>query len=360
MPSVRKLAVALVCLACACEPGGTATVPDGSGTSSGGTSSGATSSGGTSSGGTSSGATSSGGASSGGTSSGGTSSGGSSGGTSSGGTSSGGASSGGASSGGASSGGASSGGTSSGGGSSGGTSSGGTVPSCSGLALCDDFEGVDAGGVPSSSRWSIVTPNCSGTGRISIDGAQAHSGSRSVRVDGGGGYCNHVFMSSSAISGLGTTVYGRFFVRLENLLDSSHVTFLAMRDAGDGGKDVRMGGQSGILMWNRESDDATLPALSPTGIGLSKPFETRRWTCIEFHVDQAANTWETWMDGVAVQGLTVDGTPTPDVDEQWLRKTGWRPSLSDFRIGWESYGGTTQTLWFDDVALSATRIGCGP
>jgi hypothetical protein len=205
----------------------------------------------------------------------------------------------------------------------------------------------------------VVHPNCSGTGTLSIDGAQAHSGSRSLRVDGGGGYCDHVWMSNNAIAGLGSVVYVRFFVRVQAALGSSHVSFLAMRDANDGGKDLRMGGQMAILMYNRESDDATLPELSPTGVGLSKALEPLRWTCLELRIDQAANTIDTWLDGAAVTGLTVDASSTPDVDAQWHRKTDWHPSLQDFRLGWESYGGTTQTLWFDDVALSTQRIGCG-
>jgi hypothetical protein len=67
----------------------------------------------------------------------------------------------------------------------------------------------------------------------------------------------------------------------------------------------------------------------------------------------------TWVDGVAVPGLAVDAEPTPDVDQQWLNKPMWRPSLTDFKLGWESYAGQTMTLHIDDVALAAERIGCG-
>ena len=50
----------------------------------------------------------------------------------------------------------------------------------------------------------------------------------------------------------------------------------------------------------------------------------------------------------------------PDVSTQWLsRAGGWKPQLADLRLGWESYSGQTMTLWFDDVALAAQRIGCG-
>jgi hypothetical protein len=194
---------------------------------------------------------------------------------------------------------------------------------------------------------------------VTVDGAQSHSGGQSVRVDGGGGYCNHVFIASPAAAAIGPSLYARFFVRVADALGDGHVTFLAMRDAADSGRDLRMGGQSQILMWNRESDDATLPALSPAGIALSTRLVPGRWTCVELHVDAAAGALQTWVDGVAVPGLAIDTTPTPEVDEPWDRRAGWHPQLTDFRLGWESYAGQSETLWFDDVALAGQRIGCG-
>ena len=59
-----------------------------------------------------------------------------------------------------------------------------------------------------------------------------------------------------------------------------------------------------------------------------------------------------------LHGLREDGVPTQDIDAQWLGRAGWRPSLNDFKLGWESYGEGADTLWYDDVALGSTRIGC--
>jgi hypothetical protein len=195
---------------------------------------------------------------------------------------------------------------------------------------------------------------------LTIDGAVAHSGKNSVRVDGKGGYCNHVFFGNgAAIGAIGKVVYGRFFVRLSDALGQGHTTFLAMKDAADGGKDLRMGGQNGILMYNRESDDATLPALSPAGVAQSKPLPTAAWSCVEFRIDGDKGTIDTWVDGAEVPGLVEDAAPTPDVDQPWInQKPGWKPDLKDFRLGWESYAGQDMTLWFDDVALGKDRIGC--
>ncbi len=239
-------------------------------------------------------------------------------------------------------------------------SSAGPLP-CSSLPLCDGFESAAAGGMPDPQIWTIAQPDCTGTGTLTVDAMQAHSGTHSLRVDGGGGYCDHVFIANAnAIASLGPQVYTRVFVRLASPLGAGHVTFLAMKDSADRGGDVRLGGQDMILMYNRQSDDATLPVLSPTGTGESVALAANAWTCIESHFDETAGTIDTWVDGHEVAGLVENGTPVADVSTQWLSQSGWAPALSDFRLGWESYSGQTMTLWFDDVALARERIGCGP
>jgi hypothetical protein len=223
--------------------------------------------------------------------------------------------------------------------------------------FCDGFEN-QPGPVPSG-RWSVSTPDCSGTGTVSIDSAVAHTGSKSVRVSGGGGYCNHVFVADTAdMPAAGPEVFVRFWVMHKTPLPAGHVTFLAMTDAANGGTSLRLGGQNGAMMWNRQSDDATLPDQSPAGVAQSVPLPVNTWECVEFEIDSAAGHISTWVNGTSVPGLAEDGVPTPDIDDQWLAKPSWRPRLTDLRLGWESYASDTDTLWFDDVALSSARIGC--
>lgn len=203
----------------------------------------------------------------------------------------------------------------------------------------------------------VVSPNCSGAGSLAVDSSEAHSGTKSLKVTGGGGYCDHVFIANTAaVPSIGGAVYGRFFVRFEAALGAGHTTFMTMKDSADSNKDLRMGGQSNILMWNRESDDATLPVLSPAGIAKSLAPAPQAWVCVEFMVDPAG-LLTTWVDGASVDGLVVDASSTPDVDQQWLTKA-WKPALTDFKLGWESYAGQALTLWFDDVALGSARVGC--
>jgi hypothetical protein len=111
-------------------------------------------------------------------------------------------------------------------------------------------------------------------------------------------------------------------------------------------------------MWNRESDDATLPAMSPAGTAQSVAPAAETWTCIELRIDGATGEIETWVDSKSVAGLRQDNQPTPDIDQQWLQKPGYKPMLSAAKLGWESYAGQPNTVHYDDVAFAHERIGC--
>ncbi|MEU7588816.1 cellulose-binding domain-containing protein [Micromonospora sp. NPDC049230] len=227
---------------------------------------------------------------------------------------------------------------------------------CAGAVLCDGFEN-QTGSTPSGD-WTVVSPDCSGAGTATIDTSTTHSGSRAVRINGAAGYCNHVFIRSTKnLGSVGSVRYGRIWVRHTTAQPTEHTTMMAMTDAADGNKDLRIGGQNGALQWNRASDDATLPEQSPAGVAQSVPLPTNRWTCLEFMVDGSAGQLRTWLDGTAIAGLTADGVPTHDIDGQWYNRT-WRPQLTDLKLGWESYGGGADTLWYDDVAIGSSRIGC--
>jgi hypothetical protein len=199
--------------------------------------------------------------------------------------------------------------------------------------------------------------DCAGTGTAAVDSTVAHSGTKSFRVDGKAGFCNHAFVGRTDVAAVGSVLFGRFWVRHSTALPDSHVTVMAMRDGNDGNKDLRMGGQNRAMQWNRESDDATLPAQSPAGVAQSIPLPTAAWTCVEFLVDGPGGQLRTWVNGTEVPGLHEDGVPTQDIDAQWLNRS-WHPGPADFRLGWESYATGDDTLWFDDIALGPSRIGC--
>lgn len=236
---------------------------------------------------------------------------------------------------------------------------------CSTLALCDGFETAAAGGAPDAQRWTVGGPNCfSGTGKATIDGTVAHSGTRSVRIDPGPNYCDHAFIVTPVIDTLGSVRYGRFFVRLASSVGDAQVTLMSMKDTSlstpSQAAELRLGSQSGTMNWARSADGASLPSLSPRGISLGYAIPALTWVCVEFRIDQDSGTVQTWVDGQQPAGLQADGSPTADVDQNWIAQNpNWRPRLADLKLGWEAYSGATNTVWIDDVAIGATRIGCG-
>ncbi|MFJ8975170.1 cellulose-binding domain-containing protein [Streptomyces sp. NPDC102282] len=227
---------------------------------------------------------------------------------------------------------------------------------CGSAVICSDFE--DQTGPAPSGAWQFTAPDCQGTGTASVDTAVAHSGSRSLRIDGEAGYCNHAFVASTAdLSSAGPVVYVRMWVRHTTALPSAHVTFVSLPDTSQGGRSLRVGGQNGALQWNRESDDATLPAQSPVGVALSRPLPTDSWQCLRFAIDTTAPALDTWLGDELVPGLHADGVPTQDIDQQWLARTT-PPRPTALRLGWESYGTGDDTLWFDDVTVDSAPVGC--
>jgi hypothetical protein len=200
-------------------------------------------------------------------------------------------------------------------------------------------------GAPSG-KWIENYPNCKGSGKASIDSTTAHSGKNSLRIDGANGYCNHVFVQSTTdLTTIGSTIYVRLYMKHTTLLPEGHVAFIAMHDNTDN-KDVRIGGQNKALQWNRELSDATLPEQSPQGVATSVPLPTGKWVCLEFMIDSSGKA-QTWLDGKEVVGLHASG--------KW---SGWAPKIKDLRLGWESYSGNDNTLWYDDVAIGSKRINC--
>jgi hypothetical protein len=140
-------------------------------------------------------------------------------------------------------------------------------------------------------------------------------------------------------------------------LTDSHVTFITMPDSAQGtNKHLRIGGQSKILMYNRETDDATLPDLSPQGIATSKALPTNAWTCFEYHLGTDGSV-ATWLNNVTVPALTVGNGATNANAGQWTRSSV-KPKIKGVYFGWESYGGDTNTMWYDDIVVSSSRIGC--
>jgi hypothetical protein len=130
-----------------------------------------------------------------------------------------------------------------------------------------------------------------------------------------------------------------------------------MPDNAQDGDDLRIGGQSQILDYNRESDDATLPDLSPQGIASSVNLPTGSFQCFEYHLG-TDGTIETWLNGNFISGMTAGPNANNPNDAGWTRQS-YTPKITGVYFGWEAYSGDINTVWFDDIAIATSRVGCG-
>jgi hypothetical protein len=81
--------------------------------------------------------------------------------------------------------------------------------------------------------------------------------------------------------------------------------------------------------------------------------------CLEFHVDETNGQVEFWYQGgqSTTPGLTFTGTVTQQVNDQWASNGPKAAVLTNLGLGYLHLN-DSMTVWFDDVALGNSRIGC--
>jgi hypothetical protein len=248
---------------------------------------------------------------------------------------------------------------------------GGGGAGCNGLPLCDDFEADTAATPPTG--WNVVmgcnpmgTPNAPVAGGITvgIDSSQHHSGNNSLRVVGGDP-CGYYAVNTSAFTGgkLGQQVYGRYWAMFSLAPTANHNGFMSMAtntNMGTNPNQLRLGFQGNVIVWNWYGNDSTMPDIDPAGEMQSVAPMANTWVCLEFHVDQTNGHIEFWYQNASstTAGLTfTGGTPATGVNDQWAASGPKAPVLTSLGLGYLHLN-DVMTVWFDDVALGNSRIGC--
>jgi hypothetical protein len=247
---------------------------------------------------------------------------------------------------------------------------------CTTALLCDDFESYTTG-VPPGGNW---TRTMTSGATIAIDTAQFRSGSKSVKVTTPAGTSGSrtAYIRTAAASvfpAAQSGFYGRMMFRLESAPTASvHWTFVQGSGliAGQAYHALyRYGGQVPVmqgttfvgsqLMANYETPDSyngTGPGSDCWKHSNKTVVPVGAWSCAEWQFDGPTNTMRFWLDGTAIDTLTVMTTGSGCVNQaatyQWTA-----PNFDRLDLGWESYQpDSARTMWIDDVAISRTRIGC--
>jgi len=191
-------------------------------------------------------------------------------------------------------------------------------------------------------------------GPIMVTDQVAHSGRHSVYVNG------NTF--SSLFTKKGPPVFPqpsntydvRFWIRVSAEFTSAHATFVeAGPDDTSNQNEIRLGFHVNQLEVNRMPSDAEQLSNGgnyndPTG-GIH--FTPNTWYCLEVLFDGAHDELRVWFQDTEVPALHVT---------DWNQKaTNWSPTYAAIRFGYEEYGGPFMEVWYDDIAIGQSHIGCG-
>jgi hypothetical protein len=194
---------------------------------------------------------------------------------------------------------------------------------------------------------------------VSVDATVGANGSgHSLKVTPGSNFSQMLGVPTT-VSSFWATMYIRSDIDTSTV--SGHDTFVAgiddsanggtLTDAGDpnNGEAIRIGEHECQLEINRKSDDKEV--LSDAVNGTSNytcaggvTFSKDVWYCLEIFYDGPNSAVQVYVNGTEATGLAV---------------TGWGPYNYDmFKFGFENYGGTARNIWYDDVAITKSKIGC--
>jgi hypothetical protein len=231
----------------------------------------------------------------------------------------------------------------------GGTSAGlgGATGGCPANAIfCADFE---SGSIPSNAVYSPAYQQPMMAMYMTVDGTVAHGGSHSLKVTPNGNFSQMLGVTTGT-----PTFWTRFYLRqdINTNTVTGHDTFVAATDqvgAASNAEYVRIGEHSCQLEVNRASDDKEI--LSDAVAGNSNyacaggiTFAPNTWYCVEAFYDGANSALRVFVDSAEVSALHV---------------TNWGPYMyRTFEFGFENYGGTSRTLWYDDVVVAPQQVGC--
>jgi hypothetical protein len=225
------------------------------------------------------------------------------------------------------------------------TTDAGATGDCTGDIVCDDFESNALGAHPAT--WGVPID---GVGTVAVDNTHAFSGNKAVRIVVTPSSGQATVQISKNLSLPKNDFFGRMMVRFNPFTYSNHHWTLILASGHMPGSTTDQGWyQYGGVETNSILEAAYLSPHCDCGQRSTVPLPVSRWMCVEWHFDGIHNGMEFWLDGAAINALTIPaGT--------WLA-----PAFERLYLGW-GYGAALGTpdveMWIDDVGIDSTRIGC--
>jgi hypothetical protein len=230
-----------------------------------------------------------------------------------------------------------------------GTTTDGAPQACGQGLVCFDFE-ADTPGAKPPAPW---------TGQGTIDGAKAAHGKNSLHVLAGGDGAFATVKPPGFFPPAGNEYFGRAMFWAD-AVPTSHWTFVRSKGPVAGmsfSAEYTYGGTGKHFIANYDSQGVASDCWKDAGnVPLGK------WSCLEWHFKGATNELELWVDGAADPKAHVvgkgDGCIANGTGGTW-----YAPTFNSLELGFAVYGASTTgfSVWYDDVALGKSRVGCpGP
>ena len=257
---------------------------------------------------------------------------------------------------------------------SGGAGAGGSPANCEGHPFCDDFEAAAPGATPSEA-WQL---DLGAGASLVVDGTRRASGRQSVRIQAPSAGKAWMAIEGKPVFPLkDNTLFGRMLVFLEAAPSETTNWNIIMAEGlvsgsnafSDYRAEYRYGGQHPVEGGSRLKANYETPdwyddtAKSPGSdcwqhAGEGDVMPVGRWACFEWKFTGPENRMEMWIDGRAIESLTVDGHGEGCVNAA-ADFTWTAPTFERINLGWRAFQAHAPvTLYIDDVVLSDRAIGC--
>lgn len=212
-----------------------------------------------------------------------------------------------------------------------------------GFYFSDDFE---SGRDP---QWTESEVG-GGAGTFTVDTALGANGSSSsMRIDSNNAFHTMLQVAMPQAVRDAGEVFGRVFLRLAATPSQAHFIWVEVGTAGNDQHEMRLGHNVGQLQSNHflngEQDIRDQ----------SRQLVADQWYCLEFFMADNPDSLRVWLDGEETALSTDDYTAGEGAQGNTNPLADFIPPLEALRIGWELQNGS---VWFDDVALASSQIGC--
>jgi hypothetical protein len=231
---------------------------------------------------------------------------------------------------------------------SGGASGGaGGAPACP-YKLCEGFESGTVGGIPTG--WTQLKGYGAGSAAdYGLANDQAHAGAMSLKSSSSMTGQNRIQLSLSSLGAVASKHWGRIFYKLQTPIVKPtsgvlHLTFVALQGTTENRVVDTVEMTNGTHQWIYNVPDDSCC----TGSDYNWSFDGS-WHCAEWYVDLSTKSYRFFTDGTEVTQIGFTNNTN-------AKMSAWT-ALGVGEIFYQQPP-SALIMWFDDLAINDSQIGC--